>query len=336
MPFMALTLSQGRLLGVLYEAILYGINFMLFVFLLYLFFQEKQTNLSQRVRLAALCSLFCFCTVHLALGMRGLYIAFFVSDLPPDTFYLDHTEPLDLSGKAVYAAATVIADCLLIFRAYTIFSRSWKAVLFPCLSLATTLGSWIALIHAYSQQARGTTLFPHHIAQLAVLSFVMSFITNVIITIMICVRIWLAMRTSEETGISTSFYKQFLAFTVESGLIYPVVLIITGIFFGTGNNALEVLSGSNTQVLGIVPILLSLQLRFNLSAYDTAHSTRIVFNSELYGGTDVELNGTARAPRREVRLKTRTAGSSSDHSGTRGNSVGCETIRTKRDEREEL
>jgi hypothetical protein len=46
--------------------------------------------------------------------MRGLYIAFFVSDLPPDTFYLDHTEPLDLSGKAVYAAATVIADCLLV------------------------------------------------------------------------------------------------------------------------------------------------------------------------------------------------------------------------------
>ncbi|KAJ7328783.1 hypothetical protein DFH08DRAFT_315747 [Mycena albidolilacea] len=115
-----------------------------------LVFQEKQTNLSQRVRLAALCSLFCFCTVHSALGMRGLYIAFFVSDLPPDTFYLDHTEPLDLSGKAVYAAATVIADCLLIFRAYTVFSRSWKAVLFPCLSLATTLGSWIALIHAYS------------------------------------------------------------------------------------------------------------------------------------------------------------------------------------------
>jgi hypothetical protein len=185
----------------------------------------------------------------------------------------------------------------------------------------------------------------------------MSFITNVIITIMICVRIWLAMRTSEETGISTSFYKQFLAFTVESGLIYPVVLIITGIFFGTGNNALEVLSGSNTQgsepsircysiyplayivlsVLGIVLILLSLQLRFNLSAYDTAQSsTRIVFNSELNGGTDVELTGTARAPRREIQLKTRTAGSSSDHSGTRGNSVGCETIRTKRDEREEL
>ncbi|KAJ7328782.1 hypothetical protein DFH08DRAFT_315751 [Mycena albidolilacea] len=151
----------------------------------------------------------------------------------------------------------------------------------------------------------------------------MSFITNVIITIMICVRIWLAMRTSEETGISTSFHKQFLAFTVESGLIYPVVLIITGIFFGTGNNALEV-SGSNTQVLGIVPILLSLQLRFNLSAYDTAQSsTRIVFNSELYGGTDGELNGTARAPRREIQLKTRTAGSSSDHSGTRGSMSVC-------------
>ncbi|KAF7333479.1 hypothetical protein MVEN_02364100 [Mycena venus] len=313
-----LSLSQGRLFGALYEAILYGINFILFVFLLYLFFQEKKTTFSQRLRLVALCFLFCLCTAHLALGMRGLYVAFFISDLPPDTFYLDHTQPLDLIGKGVYAAATVVADGLLIFRAYIIFSGRWQAVILPCMSLAATLGSWIALIHAYSRQARGTTLFPHHIAQLAVLSFAMSFITNVIITIMICVRIWLAMRRFKSTGISTSFYKQFLAFTVESGLIYPVVLIITGIFFALDNNGLEIVSGSNTQVLGIVPILLSLQLRFNLSAYDTTRSTRNVtvpvFNSDTDTHEGTELDGMARPPRKAIHLNP----DSSQDTGTAG------------------
>jgi hypothetical protein len=46
--------------------------------------------------------------------MRGIYVAFFISDIPPDKYYLDHTQPLDLAGKAVYAAATVVADGLLV------------------------------------------------------------------------------------------------------------------------------------------------------------------------------------------------------------------------------
>jgi hypothetical protein len=75
----------------------------------------------------------------------------------------------------------------------------------------------------------------------------MSFITNVIITIMICVRIWRALRQFRGTGISTSFYKRFLAFTVESGLLYPVALVLNGVFFALKNNGLEILSGSNTQ-----------------------------------------------------------------------------------------
>ncbi|KAK7032675.1 hypothetical protein R3P38DRAFT_2699987 [Favolaschia claudopus] len=270
----SLTLSQGRLFGVLYEAILFGINFILFVSLLYLFFQDKRKSLSQRLRLIAICFLFSLCAAHLAIGMRGLYIAFFVEDLPPDTYYLDHTQPLDLIGKAVYAAATVVADSLLIYRAYTIFNGKWLVIVVPCLSVAATLAAWIASIRAYSQQAHGTTLFTHSIARLAIISFVMSFITNVIITIMIFLRIWLAMRRFRTTGISTSFYSQFLAFTVESGLIYPVALIIEGVFFALKNNGLEIVSGSNTQVLGIVPILLALQLRFNLSAYDSTAGTR--------------------------------------------------------------
>ncbi|KAJ7931508.1 hypothetical protein B0H13DRAFT_1958523 [Mycena leptocephala] len=321
-----LTLSQGRMFGALYESILYGINFILFLGLLYMFFQEKKTTTSQRIRLAAVCAVFSLCTAHLAAVMRGLYIAFFITDLPPDTFYLDHTQPVDLVQKAVYAAATFFADGLLIHRAYIIFGKKWPVLVFPCMSLVATVGLWIALIIAYHQQAPGTTLFPHHIAQLAVSSFAMSFITNVIITIMICVRIWLALRRFKETGISTSFYYRFMAFSIESGLLYPLVLLISAIFFALDNNGLEILSGSNTQVLGIVPILLTLQLRLNLSAYDNATAgTRngtLQFNSDVPVGPssayDVELDGRPSA--KAVKLNA----SSTDH-GTLGDSLRFET-----------
>jgi hypothetical protein len=330
-----LTLAQGRMFGAVYESMLFGINFILFLGLLYMFFQEKKTTLSQRIRLGVVCLVFLLCAAHLAAVMRGLYLAFFVSSVGPNTFYLDHTQPVDMTQKAVYAVATFFADGLLIYRAFVIFGGKWLVVVVPLLSLGATVGLWAALIHGYAQQATGTVLFPHTIAQLAVASFAMSFVTNVMITILICVRIWLAMRRFKETGISTSFYKRFLMFTVESGLLYPVVLLITGVFFALGTNDLEILSGSNTQVLGIVPILLSLQLRLNLSAYDNATAgTKIgtlQFNSDIpssgpSGQTshwDVELDG-ARSVTRPRRKPVKLDAHSSSHGETTGDSVDSE------------
>ncbi|KAJ6510826.1 hypothetical protein C8R45DRAFT_921536 [Mycena sanguinolenta] len=224
----------------------------------------------------------------------------------------------------------------LILRAYVIFEGQRSAVILPSISLAVTFGTWIALIIAYSQQTPGTILFPHNIAVLAVLSFVMSFVTNVVITVMICARIWIVMRRFRVTGISASFYKRFIAFTVESGLIYPVVLVVTGVFFLTNNNALAILSGSNTQVLGIVPILLTLQLRFKLSEHENQTftqnsniSTLPTFNSNRYRSRShsdgTELVGMPHPPRTVVNLTTTTNYSS--ESG--GDSLGSQTKKAK-------
>ncbi|KAK7033095.1 hypothetical protein R3P38DRAFT_2920674 [Favolaschia claudopus] len=330
-----LTLAQGRMFGAVYESMLFGINFILFVGLLYMFSREKQTTLSQRIRLGVVCLVFLLCGAHLAAVMRGLYLAFFVSG-DPENFYLDHTQPVDLTQKAVYAVATFFADGLLIFRAYIIFSGKWYTMVVPLASLISTVALWGALIHGYATSTPGTILFPHKIKQLAVASFAMSFITNVIITIMICVRIWLALRRFRETGMRTTFYYRFIAFTVESGLLYPLVLLISAIFFATDNNGLEILSGSNTQVLGIVPILLTLQLRLNLSAYDNATAGTKVgtleFNSDgpATGQTtsayDVELDGT-RSKSRSYRKPVRFDNSSGAGSGTMGDSLHSESKR---------
>ncbi|KAF7330543.1 hypothetical protein MVEN_02494000 [Mycena venus] len=293
----SLTLAQGRMFGALYESILYGINFILFIGLLYMFFQEKKNNTVAAASFGR--RYYRVFTLHYAFGRRNEGI------------------PVDLVQKGVYAAATFFADGLLIFRAYIIFGGKWPVLIVPIMSLLATVGLWAALIHAYTQQAPGTTLFPHKIAQLALASFAMSFVTNVMITIMICIRIWLALRRFKDTGISTSFYKRFMAFTVESGLLYPLVLLITAVFFALDNNGLEILSGSNTQVLGIVPIMLSLQLRLNLSAYDNATAgTKIgtlEFNSDIPGSGgqssayDVELDG-ARPKGKAIKLNPGSTG----------------------------
>ncbi|KAF7316845.1 hypothetical protein HMN09_00417800 [Mycena chlorophos] len=273
----SLTLAQGRMFGALYESMLFGINLILFGIVVYLqlFTKGQKITTTQQLRLAAVVIVFLMCAAHLAAVYRGLYLAFFVSSVSPNVFFLDHTQPVDLTQKAVYAVATLFADGLLINRAFVIFSGKWIVIIFPLMSLVSTIALWIVLIRAYHNSAPGTILFPDPVNHLAVAAFAMSFITNLIITIMIAVRIFLAMRRSRAIGLSTSFYRRFLAYSIESGLLYPVVLLITAGFFATGNNGLEILSGSNTQVLGIVPLLLSLQLRMNLSAYDNATAAPI-------------------------------------------------------------
>ncbi|KAF8206472.1 hypothetical protein K438DRAFT_477195 [Mycena galopus ATCC 62051] len=117
------TVAQDRMFGALYESILYGINLVLFAGLLYTIFQAKKRTLSQLLRLGVVGLVFSLCTAHLAAVMRGLYLAFFVSDVTPDTFYLDHTQPVDLAQKVVFAAATFFADGLFIHRVFVVFEK---------------------------------------------------------------------------------------------------------------------------------------------------------------------------------------------------------------------
>ncbi|KAF7303615.1 hypothetical protein MIND_00590800 [Mycena indigotica] len=273
---MSLSLAQGRLFGALFESMLFGINFILFLALGYLTFrregpgQRRVVSPQHAAGFGVVTAVFVLCAAHLAAVMRQLYVAFFVSDLPPDVFYLDHTQPTDLIQKSVYAAATALADGILIYRAYIIFDQRWPAILAPTLTLCATVGLWAALIREYRVSPPGTILFPPPVKRLVVLSYTMSFITNTIITTMITVRLWLVIRRFRNMQHQkfASHMKLFLAPFVESGVIYPLALLINAIFLATKNNGLEILSGSTTQILGIVPLMLTLQLRLNLSTYE--------------------------------------------------------------------
>ncbi|KAF7304366.1 hypothetical protein HMN09_00838600 [Mycena chlorophos] len=262
-----LSLAQGRLFGALFECLLYGINVILFFVVSYMALGER-SKLPRHIGFgyAAVVAIFALCTAHVAAVMRELFVAFFVADVPPDLFYLDHTQPTDLTEKSIYAAVTFAADSLLIFRAYIIFDRSLLAVVFPTCTLLATMVLWIILIHAYAVTTPGTILFPPAIDRLVVASYTMSLVTNLVITLMISIRIWLRIRASLRAGVgAASPYKLYLVPFIESGVIYPISLILEAIFLSTRNNALEVLSGSTAQILGIVPLLLTLHLRLNLS-----------------------------------------------------------------------
>jgi len=127
-----LTLPQGRLFGALYESILFGINSTLFMFMLYTFSPFTKLPTVAKVRLLIILVIFMLCTVHLATVMRGIWLAFFTTTAPsPIAFYADHTQPVDLTQKTVYAVVNLLGDALFIHRLFIIYGNNWKAVLPP-------------------------------------------------------------------------------------------------------------------------------------------------------------------------------------------------------------
>jgi len=151
------------------------------------------------------------------------------------------------------------------------------------------IGLWVALIRVYATTKPD---IPHPFTPLPVLAplaFAMTFSTNVIIAIMVIARLVYLIRKTRKFTSSQSirFYQRVMAITVESGLLYPLMLIIMSVFTYSQNYGLEILSGSNTQIIGLTPLLLALQLRFDLSLHD------IMTRSDSVQQTSINLGSAA-------------------------------------------
>ncbi|KAL6308342.1 hypothetical protein BKA93DRAFT_561032 [Sparassis latifolia] len=302
------TLSEGRLFGAFYETLLYGINIVLLLTLLCLFAQQKKPSKTQRVCTSLVFVIFLLCTIHLVSVLRSIDVAFFRRK-SADQYFNNRRKITNVLQNAAYGVALILSDGLMvgyntsyssrvchqrvqIHRLYVIFHRSWAVIIAPGISLIATIVSWIGLIYSYRTSPTGSTLYSPLLAKFAPTAFILSFFTNVIITVMISVRLMLAIRSIRHLVPETeSFNRRFLAYTVESGLLYPMSVFVTGVLYFMRDEALEILSGANMQrtfhairfsvpyneaftVLCMVPIMLSLQMRLNLSIYDAAKGLR--------------------------------------------------------------
>ena len=108
----------------------------------------------------------------------------------------------------------------------------------------------MVLIDTYTKLRAGSNLYVPDILRLVPGAFLTTLFTNVLITALITLRILIVTRRVNGATVKTSsdrFYLRFVAITVESGLLYPVqILILTALFYAH-DNGLEILSGSNIQ-----------------------------------------------------------------------------------------
>lgn len=262
-----MNVAQGHLFGTIFEAILYGIYFTLFVICMFVFDNKKPaTNLVVKYTVIAM---FLVSTAHIGGTIASLQAGFFtVRPETPEKYFNSKAVPLNLVNKSFYGLNMVLGDALMIYRLWIIYLRNWYIIVLPILLTAAT-GTLIAVtIWEFSMLVPGQTAFASKVKAIAPALFAVPLVTNLVITGLIIWRIKQAHNSRHFVANHKldAIYRRLIRNTIESCAIYPFVLLVTLILYCRNDNGQDVLTGSMAQVVSIVPTLMWLQQRLGQSA----------------------------------------------------------------------
>ncbi|KAJ6455004.1 hypothetical protein C8R45DRAFT_1037052 [Mycena sanguinolenta] len=118
---------------------------------------------------------------------------------------------------------TLLADCVLIFRLYTVWNHDWRVIVLPVMSTigGTVLGILTVIESGNFIKDGGNS---NAFVDFAIPYFSMCLVTTLLATILIVFRIfWL---TRAQAGSAFSGYRSVIEMIVESALLYSVTLIV--------------------------------------------------------------------------------------------------------------
>ncbi|KAF7303830.1 Rtt106 domain-containing protein [Mycena indigotica] len=288
-----------------------GVYSSLFFQCIQILFSHRRAN--YRLHLGCMFALYFLSTVHLVLAYTWaflgatnsafpIYEIFTLKDPPPPLF-----GPTD--GVGVHALATLlkirwvvanaIADGVLIHRCYVIWGCSWKAIAVPVLSYTCTIiGGFLEILPLPPASARAALM----------VGYGGVFFTNVVASALtgnlrntiffhssfthLAGRIWYQSRhLAKLMGSSPRRrYSDLTAIILESGLIYPALLIITIVIFLTPSPTVSVLVciAVAYHLVGIAPTLIIVRVGLGVSMQDVQTSVTL----GVSGATSSSRQGT--------------------------------------------
>jgi len=153
---------------------------------------------------------------------------------------------LEIAGAIVYVTNNIIADALLIYRCYVIWSTIWITVV-PLILLVATM------ILGYSIQLP--------------MFFILSLSMNLFVPALVAGRLWWVVRRIRgPSGAATRRKgRNAMVIILESGLIYSVFVSFHMGFFHSQNPVDTVVYAALSQVVGMVPTLIIVRVGLGVS-----------------------------------------------------------------------
>ncbi|KAJ3756397.1 hypothetical protein EV360DRAFT_84982 [Lentinula raphanica] len=193
------------------QLFLYGVHLSLFILSIFIILARKRRLYSKRTHLLASILLFVACTVSAV--ARLVFMMVDAGETGVD--YSDGVSPAHVI-IGLHCFANLVADALLIHRCYHIWTPR-KSVLYPpIVGLLANLGIGIAALVNWD---------------LYWLFMLVTLVENLYLTLITAGRIWYINRQSKSM-LGSKVYSRYQVIVngiLESGLLYPVVLIITAL-----------------------------------------------------------------------------------------------------------
>ncbi|KAF7293171.1 Ras-GEF domain-containing protein [Mycena chlorophos] len=245
------------------DSLSFGIYTSLFVQCLHLLYHTRRAH--YRLYLSAMCALYLLSTLHIVLAFTWAAITDTADYAIYEVFSLKQPLPvLSRPGdppvvhalatliKALWVVSNGIADAVLIHRLYIIWGGNPRAVALPVVSYSLTMISAVVDLLPLPPAATRSALI---VAMSSV------FLTNVLSSALTAGRIWFMSRSCKRV-VGTkrrARYTQLMVIILESGLIYPALLVITiAVFVAPTTPTVAVLSCFAVlyHIVGIAPTLI--------------------------------------------------------------------------------
>jgi hypothetical protein len=169
-----------------------------------------------------------------------------------------------------------IADLILIYRCWLLWSRNYWVIILPTLISTASLGealmtmaaSWCSLttvlvsacfsaVFYFELRINPNSPIPPSLVPLGVAAFSLPLGTSVIVTTLICARIWYLSprkaRDMRSAQFPTGTGQAIIKIVVESGILYLAVQLILVVLFAIGHPALDIVAVIAVQIYVRIP-----------------------------------------------------------------------------------
>ncbi|EJD40315.1 hypothetical protein AURDEDRAFT_187080 [Auricularia subglabra TFB-10046 SS5] len=247
-----LPLDEVNLISSWVESMLFGMHCVLFGFCIHTLWRRRKLQASRNLIMVTT-AMIALAFTHVALSLRGLLEGFIWhfagKDAPVALYYANFAAPLYCTKDTIYVANSFLADGLMLWRVWVVWSYDWKAVAVPALLYAGSMVTGIRAMVVLWEIQQNSTIFVITLVEWISAFWALSLAVNILCTSMICFRI-------ARKSVSTRAYRDVIAVIVESGALYTISVALHMTMYDIKSNTGQITGDIATQLSVICPTLI--------------------------------------------------------------------------------
>ncbi|KAK0193141.1 hypothetical protein F5146DRAFT_979740 [Armillaria mellea] len=260
---MALSLPSAYFIALGLEILLNGMYTSLFIASMCLLLMKRNKTKVIITMIVVNSIMWAVATSHMSVSFRQNYVAFLKQHAADGSgVFEDNASPTIYSQLTLESINIVLGDSIVIWRAWTLWSRKTWVIFTSATLLAGTAAAAVGLVRAFATAPPGISIFNNEILSSWAIAFIAStLVTNVWATTLVAYRTWTHSKIIREItgeGLADRFRRQngVLSLLIESGVFYSATWFIVIIVFICGNNGVYIVVDMLSQLTAIYPTLI--------------------------------------------------------------------------------